>query len=63
MICFDFEHENRFLDPREKVSFFLNYLSGKNKENYQLGPNLYIDESMVVFKGRQLMKFYLSKTN
>jgi len=46
-------------DPRLKIKLFINTLCSKFQQYYELGQNITIDESVVLFKGRQKMKFYL----
>ena len=45
--------------PREKIKFILGYIIKKSKEYAGLGKTLTIDESMVAFKGRNKIKFFM----
>ena len=47
------------IDPRHKINLFLEKLAKNFQKHYDLGENLTIDESLVHFKGRNSMKFYI----
>ena len=53
---FEFEHN---ADPRHKIQFFLYKLSQNFQKYYELGENITIDESLVIFHGKSAMKFYI----
>ena len=54
----DIENDAR-ADPRQKINLYLEKLAQNFQKNYELGENLTIDESLVHFKGRNSMKFYI----
>ena len=41
-------------DPRKKINWMKKF-----KSNFNLGKDITIDESMILFKGRNSMKFYM----
>ena len=47
------------VDPRYKINFYLEKLAENFQKNYELGENITIDESLLHFKGRNSMKFYI----
>jgi len=47
------------LDPRHKIQLYLEKLALNFQKYYQLGQNITIDESLLLFKGRNSMKFYI----
>jgi hypothetical protein len=51
--------ENIKIDPRHKINYYLERLSQNFQKYYELGQNLTIDESLLLFKGRNSMKFYI----
>ena len=55
------EEEKRKIaeDPRTTVNWYLNLLIEKYQENFELGYDLTIDESMVSYKGKAQMRFYM----
>ena len=56
----DFEETDEFInDPRYKIEFFLEELIKNSKKYFKLGKNITIDETMIFFRGRSLMRFYL----
>ena len=46
-------------DPRYKINLYLEKLAKNFRKYYTLGENITIDESLVQFKGRNSMKFYI----
>jgi len=46
-------------DPRHKINLYLEKLAKNFQKYYDLGENITIDESLVKFKGRNSMKFYI----
>ena len=52
-------NNSNYDDPRNKVNWFLKYLIRKFQASFHLGYDLTIDESMVFYKGRSKMKFYM----
>ena len=56
----DVEESDEFLnDPRYKIQFFLEKLLINSKKYFKLDKNIIIDETMIFFRGRSLMRFYL----
>lgn len=53
------KNKNSTFDPREKIKIILNYIIQKSKDYARLGKMLTIDESIVAFKGRNKMKFFM----
>ena len=47
------------IDPRHKINLYLEKLAENFQKNYELGENITIDESLLHFKGRNSMKFYI----
>ena len=47
------------IDPRHKINLYLEKLSKNFQKYYVCGKNITIDESLVHFKGRNRMKFYI----
>jgi len=47
------------VDPRQKVKLYLEKLAQNFQKYYVLGKNITIDESLLKFKGRNSMKFYI----
>ena len=47
------------IDPRHKINFYLQKLGENFQKFYELGQNITIDESLLLFKGRNSMKFYI----
>ena len=47
------------IDPRHKIQLYLEKLAQNFQKYYVLGQNITIDESLVHFKGRNCMKFYI----
>ena len=46
-------------DPRHKIQLYMEKLAKNFQKFYVLGPNITIDESLLHFKGRNSMKFYI----
>ena len=46
-------------DPRHKIQLYMEKLAKNFQKYYVLGPNITIDESLLHFKGRNSMKFYI----
>ena len=46
-------------DPRHKINLYLEKLAKNFQKYYTLGDNITIDESLIHFKGRNSMKFYI----
>ena len=53
------KNKNSTFEPREKIKIILNYIIQKKKDHARLGKMLAIDESMVAFKERNKMKFFM----
>ena len=53
------EASNFKVDPRHKVNLYFEKLNENFQTNYELGQNITIDESLIQFKGRNSMKFYI----
>ena len=47
------------VDPRHKINLYLEKLALNFQRFYDLGSNITIDESLLQFKGRNSMKFYI----
>ena len=47
------------IDPRHKVKLYLDKLAINFQKHYVLGRNITIDESLLHFKGRNSMKYYI----
>ena len=47
------------IDPRHKINLYLEKLAKNFQKYYVLGNNVTIDESLLLFKGRNSMKFYI----
>jgi len=47
------------IDPRQKINLYLEKLAKNFQKFYVLGKNICIDESILQFKGRNSMKFYI----
>jgi len=47
------------VDPRQKVNLYLERLAKNFQKYYVLGKNICIDESLLQYKGRNNMKFYI----
>jgi len=47
------------VDPRQKINLYLEKLAKNFQKYYILGKNITIDESLLQFKGRNSMKFYI----
>ena len=47
------------VDPRQKIQLYLEKLAQNFQKYYALGANITIDESLLQFKGRNSMKFYI----
>ena len=52
-------YENIKVDPRGKINLYLEKLAKNFRKYYTLGENITIDESLVHFKGRNSMRFYI----
>jgi len=50
---------NNKVDPRHKINLYLEKLAKNFQKYYVLGQNATIDESLLLFKGRNNMKFYI----
>ena len=54
------EKENNFkVDPRHKINLYLEKLAQNFQKYYECGTNITIDESLLHYKGRNRMKFYI----
>ena len=47
------------LSPRHKINLYLEKLAENFQKHYELGENITKDESLLHFKGRNSMKFYI----
>ena len=47
------------VDPRHKIKLYLEKIAKNFQKYYELGRNITIDESLLQFKGRNSMKFYI----
>ena len=47
------------IDPRHKIKLYLESLTKNFQKYYELGRNITIDESLLHFKGKSSMKFYI----
>jgi len=55
----DDTYNNIKIDPRSKINLYLEKLAKNFRKYYTLGENITIDESLVHFKGRNSMRFYI----
>ena len=46
-------------DPRNKVNYFIEKIISNCKNHWILGKEITIDETMVAFRGRSAMRFYM----
>ena len=53
------ENNTGKIDPRYKINLYLEKLALNFQKYYDLGENITIDESLIQFKGRNSMKFYI----